>query len=259
MLRRVSGGVRKWRPAGSDRGFTFLRYNLTVAYHRTNLLVRYGRWSASEAGGALESLGFREGYRVDVDLPEHTWAEAPMFHHILVFNTGHWWYAPSKFDPIQSPMLFFEKGMAVLPPVLPEHGMDMALKHMILYVEKRMGVHGIKFFRTQSPRHFEGGDWNEGGSCRRTQPLSPEQVEELFSLENKGTNMEARLVNQHLYKALEGSSFHILDTTTMSEYRADAHPSTAGGKKHEDCMHWCLPGLTDSWNDLLVTTLENLQ
>lgn len=196
---------------------------------------------------------------MDVDVPEHTWAEAPSFHHILIFNTGHWWYAPSKFDPIQSPMLFFEKGMPVSPPVPPELGMDMALKHVILYVEKRMRADAIKFFRTQSPRHFEGGDWNAGGSCRRTQPLFPEQVEELFSPENNGTNMEVRLVNQHLYKALNGSGFHILDITYMSEFRADAHPSTTGGKKHEDCMHWCLPGVTDSWNDLLVANLEIMQ
>lgn len=33
-----------------------------------------------------------------------------------------------------------------------------------------------KFFRTQSPRHFEGGDWNEGGSCRHVQPFSHQQV-----------------------------------------------------------------------------------
>ncbi|PKU86585.1 hypothetical protein MA16_Dca023791 [Dendrobium catenatum] len=42
MLRKVYvGEVRKWRPAGADRGFTFVRNNLTVAYHRTNLLARY--------------------------------------------------------------------------------------------------------------------------------------------------------------------------------------------------------------------------
>lgn len=34
----------------------------------------------------------------------------------------------------------------------------------------------MKFFRTQSPRHFEGGDWNLDGSCRRTQPLLPHEV-----------------------------------------------------------------------------------
>lgn len=42
-LKRVSGDVKKWRPAGADRGFTFLKYNLTISYHRTNLLARYGR------------------------------------------------------------------------------------------------------------------------------------------------------------------------------------------------------------------------
>ncbi|KAL5988317.1 Protein trichome birefringence-like 13 [Asimina triloba] len=237
-LKRASGEVRKWRPVGADRGFTFLQYNLTVSYHRTNLLVRYGRWSASGDGGALESLGYREGFRVDVDVPDSSWANAPGFHDILILNTGHWWWAPSKFDPIQSPMLFFEKGSPVLPPIPPQHGLDMALRHMILFVESMTRPSAIKFFRTQSPRHFEGGDWNEGGSCGRVEPLLPEKVEQLFRVENNGTNVEARLVNQHLFRALKGSSFRILDITHMSEFRADAHPSTAGGKKHDDCMHW---------------------
>lgn len=195
---------------------------------------------------------------MDVDVPDHTWAEAPRFHDILIFNTGHWWLAPSKFDPVRSPMLFFENDSPVLPPVSPELGLDMALKHMILYVE-RIGTDAAKFFRTQSPRHFEGGDWNTGGSCRRIQPLLSGQVEKLFHMESNGTNVEARLINQHLYKALNGSSFHILDITHMSEFRADAHPSTTGGKKHEDCMHWCLPGLTDTWNDLLVAHIEDMR
>ncbi|XP_020095167.1 protein trichome birefringence-like 13 [Ananas comosus] len=258
MLTGASGEVKKWRPAGADRGFTFLRYNLTVAYHRTNLLVRYGRWSASPNGGSLESLGYKQGYRVDVDVPEHTWAEAVRFHHILIFNTGHWWWAPSKFDPVQSPMLFFENGVPVIPPIPPPLGMDKALKFMISYVEKAASTNTIKFFRTQSPRHFENGDWNKGGSCPRVEPLSPDKAEELFSLENNGTNVEARLVNQHLFKALEGTSFHVLNITRMSEFRADAHPSTTGGKKHVDCMHWCLPGLTDTWNDLFAALLDSL-
>ncbi|XP_040381596.1 protein trichome birefringence-like 13 isoform X2 [Oryza brachyantha] len=175
MLRGASREVRKWRPAGADRGFTFLNYNLTLAYHRTNLLVRYGRWSANPNGGPLESLGYKQGYRVDVDIPEQTWAKAPSFHDVIIFNTGHWWWAPSKFDPVQSPMLFFEKGIPVLPPLLPPAGLDLALKHMIIFVNKAMRPNGVKFFRTQSPRHFEGGDWNEGGSCQRDKPLSAEE------------------------------------------------------------------------------------
>lgn len=85
------------------------------------------------------------------------------------------------------------------------------------------------------------------------------QVEELFALKNNATNVETRLVNQHLYKALKSSTFHVLDITHMSEYRADAHPSTSGGKKHDDCMHWCLPGLTDVWNDLFIAQLKRVK
>ncbi|CAA0807424.1 Protein trichome birefringence-like 13 [Striga hermonthica] len=257
-LKQVCPEVKKWRPAGADRGFTFLKYNLTIAYHRTNLLARYGRWSANSKSGTLESLGYKEGYRVDVDLPEGTWAEAPSFHDILIFNTGHWWWAPSKFDPVKSPMLFFEEGVPVTPPVAPEAGLDMVLKHMVSFVEKNARPSAILFFRTQSPRHFEGGDWDQGGTCPRLQPLVSKEVEQLFSIKNNGTNVETRLVNQHLYRALEGSNFRILDITRMSEFRADAHPSTAGGKRHDDCMHWCLPGLTDTWNDLFIAQLNAL-
>ncbi|RDY07833.1 Protein trichome birefringence-like 13, partial [Mucuna pruriens] len=259
-LKSVSGGqVKKWRPAGADRGFTFLTYNLTLAYHRTNLLARYGRWSASDNGGALETLGFREGFRVDVDVPESTWVQALSFHDILIFNTGHWWWAPSKFDPVKSPMFFFKNGQPVIPPIRPDQGLDMVLEHMIPYVEEKARSSAVKFFRTQSPRHFEGGDWDQGGSCQRNRPLSIEQVEELFSVKNNGTNVEARLVNEHLFKVLKGSGFIILDITRMSEFRADAHPASAGGKKHDDCMHWCLPGITDTWNDLFIEHLNSIK
>ena len=46
----------------------------------------------------------------------------------------------------------------------------------ILYVEDTARIGAIKFFRTQSPRHFEGGDWDQGGSCPRHEPLTTEQV-----------------------------------------------------------------------------------
>ncbi|XP_076938170.1 protein trichome birefringence-like 13 [Bidens hawaiensis] len=258
-LRRATDEVKKWRPVGADRGFTFLKYNLTIAYHRTNLLARYGRWSANDKGGQLESLGYKEGYRIDVDIPDGTWAEAPSFHDILIYNTGHWWWAPSKFDPVKSPMLFFKNGQPLIPPISPEIGLDLVLRHMISYVEEKARPGTVLFFRTQSPRHFEGGDWNEGGSCKRLQPLSPHEVEKFFSVQNNGTNVETRVVNEHLFEAIKGTAFRLLDITRMSEFRADAHPSSAGGKKHDDCMHWCLPGITDTWNDLFVARLSSIK
>lgn len=48
------------------------------------------RWSANANGGELEALGFKEGYRVDVDIPDSSWENALSFHDILIMNTGHW-------------------------------------------------------------------------------------------------------------------------------------------------------------------------
>lgn len=50
------------------------------------------------------------------------------------------------------------------------------------FVEKTKRPGGILFFRTQSPRHFEGGDWNHGGTCQRLQPLVPREVSHFQSI-----------------------------------------------------------------------------
>ncbi|CAO2827805.1 unnamed protein product [Amaranthus hypochondriacus] len=146
-----------------------------------------------------------------------------------------------------------------MPAIAPDVGLDKVLRQMILYVESKTRRGSIRIFRTQSPRHFEGGDWDQGGFCPRLKPLVSQEVEGLFSVKNNKTNVETRLVNDHLYKALKGSSFHVLNITHMSEFRADAHPSNVGEKKHDDCMHWCLPGITDTWNDLFVAYLDNVK
>lgn len=58
---------------------------------------------------------------------------------------------------------------------------------------------------------------------------------------------------------------YMLDITTLSAMRKDAHPSiysgdTSTGQKADpngtpDCTHWCLPGLPDTWNQLFYTAL----
>lgn len=60
----------------------------------------------------------------------------------------------------------------------------------------------------------------------------------------------------------------LLNITQLSEYRKDAHtqiykkqwsPLTpeqlANPRSYADCIHWCLPGLQDTWNELLYAKL----
>lgn len=64
------------------------------------------------------------------------------------------------------------------------------------------------------------------------------------------------------------TNFKLLDTTGMSLLRPDGHPGPyrhpnpfAGVKDRSsvqnDCLHWCLPGPIDSWNDVMVETILN--
>lgn len=72
-----------------DTWLLLLSVSNSNIYLTLTLAVLY-RWSATGNGSLLESLGFREGYKIDVDVPEGTWVEAPNFHDVLIFNTGHW-------------------------------------------------------------------------------------------------------------------------------------------------------------------------
>ena len=57
----------------------------------------------------------------------------------------------------------------------------------------------------------------------------------------------------------------LLDIAAMSEYRKDGHPSVYSNDFNRqqrknpvqfgDCSHWCLPGVPDTWNELLYATL----
>lgn len=67
---------------------------------------------------------------------------------------------------------------------------------------------------------------------------------------------------------LGGSPMRLLDTFDLSLLRPDSHsgpfrtfhPFDEQGRKKpnvvNDCLHWCLPGAIDAWNDLLMYMLD---
>ncbi|KZV29713.1 hypothetical protein F511_05807 [Dorcoceras hygrometricum] len=48
----------------------------------------------------------------------------------------------------------------------------------------------------------------------------------------------------------------LLDVTNLSLLRKDGHPSIYGfgGEAGLDCSHWCLPGVPDTWNQILYSS-----
>lgn len=61
-----------------------------------------------------------------------------------------------------------------------------------------------------------------------------------------------------------GLDVQMLNITQLSQYRKEGHPSIyrkqwdvlteeqlANPSSFADCIHWCLPGVPDVWNELL--------
>ena len=50
---------------------------------------------------------------------------------------------------------------------------------------------------------------------------------------------------------------YLLDITLLTQLRKDGHPGRYATKslKLNDCSHWCLAGVPDTWNQLLYAAL----
>lgn len=99
-----------------------------------------------------------------------------------------------------------------------------------------------------------GTEWNDTDSatCKgQTQPVSG-------STYPGGLPPATTVVNQVLAKM--SSPVTLLDITLLSQMRKDGHPSVYGfgGNEGNDCSHWCLGGVPDTWNELLYAILVTI-
>jgi hypothetical protein len=99
-----------------------------------------------------------------------------------------------------------------------------------------------------------GGDWNTGGSCHKeTLP----DVTPVTSLQEWADLLQPvnDFLGDHLRPKLHG--VNMLNVTQMTAQRKDGHlsvylsPSRPAPRYKQDCSHWCLPGVPDTWNELL--------
>ncbi|CAI0455622.1 unnamed protein product [Linum tenue] len=116
--------------------------------------------------------------------------------------------------------------------------------------------------RTFSPSHFENGLWNTGGTCNRTGPARELEIDsgrDVYEVRDKQVEEFQRVRK----KVKKGKKFGVLDITRVMRVRPDGHPGLFWGnqwmKGYSDCVHWCLPGPIDVWNDFLQAILTRLR
>lgn len=106
---------------------------------------------------------------------------------------------------------------------------------------------------------ISGKEWNaskENSNCNgETQPISG-------SVYPGGPIAAATILKEILSNTSKPVT--VLDITLLSQLRKDGHPSIYGAnnngtniKNGNDCSHWCLAGVPDTWNQLFYALLIN--
>lgn len=101
------------------------------------------------------------------------------------------------------------------------------------------------------PLDFSGKEWGEprARNCRG-------QSEPLEGAEYPGPANSGEEIVKIVLGSIQDKAY-LLDVTLLTQLRKDGHPSTyAGpGSRYVDCSHWCLPGVPDTWNEILYAVL----
>ncbi|KAL5863039.1 hypothetical protein ACOSQ3_000553 [Xanthoceras sorbifolium] len=223
--------------------FKFVDYKCTVEYYVSHFLVHEGKARVGQK--RVQTL------RIDsIDRGSSRWRGAD----ILIFNTAHWW----THYKTKAGINYYQEGDKVHPRLDVSTAFRRALTTWASWLDKHIKPSKTRvFFRNSAPSHFRGGQWNSGGHCREaTRPLN-ETSSFIYP--------EKNVIAEEVIKQMK-THVTLLNITSLSECRIEGHPSRYGRKPDkqfsssgEDCSHWCLPGVPDTWNELLYFHLQSKQ
>ncbi|KAG0492116.1 hypothetical protein HPP92_005514 [Vanilla planifolia] len=240
------------------RTWYFANHNFTLAMIWAPLLVKADIFEDDDGKAKSE-------IQIHVDVLEEKWTSQYSKYDYVIFSGGQWF--------LKTMVVWESNGIVgchnCKNSSIKEIGVDypyrMALR--LAYQFMTSSKHKpLVFFRTWTPDHFEYGEWFSGGICNRTSPYNEEQYTGK-PVDHVMMRIEMEEFEKATATAEEGGArLKLLDTFHLSLLRPDGHPgpyrtfdpfgkgkSTA--KVQNDCLHWCLPGPIDTWDELIMKML----
>ncbi|XP_031372746.1 protein trichome birefringence-like 16 isoform X2 [Punica granatum] len=214
-------------------------------FPETNTTILY-YWSASLCD--LEPINPKNHsteYAMHLDRPPSFLQRFIPRFDVLVLNTGHHW---NRGKLNANRWVMYVGGKRNTDRKIAEIGRakNLTIHSIVKWVDSQLPKYPrLKaFYRSISPRHFVGGDWNTGGSCDNTNPMSiGKEVSQ-----DESSDYSA-------WSAVRGTKVKLLSITGLSLVRDEGHISRfsiKGTPGVQDCLHWCLPGVPDTWNEILA-------
>ncbi|PIA59569.1 hypothetical protein AQUCO_00400450v1 [Aquilegia coerulea] len=247
----VPPALKSMHTNGSLITFKAIEYNATVEFYWAPLLVE-----SNSDDPVNHRLPDRIVRAQAIEKHARYWTDAD----ILVFNSYLWWKRPKMKILWGS----FEGVDGIYKEVEMLRSYEMALKTWSEWLEIHVNRTKTQlFFVSMSPTHFWGDEWgnSEDQNCfNETMPITKE------GYWGRGSNPKMMNIVEDTVDELKvrGLNVQILNITQLSEYRKEGHPSIhrkqwdqltqdqlSNPSSYSDCIHWCLPGVPDTWNELL--------
>ncbi|KAL5582011.1 hypothetical protein UlMin_014453 [Ulmus minor] len=235
--------------------FLYKKYNFTLASFWSPYIVK-----AIETSPNGPTYNRLMNLYLDQANPEWS-SQIEQFDYVII-SAGRWFFGPQ---------IYYQNGHVVgchlchkndIKNLTMFYGYRRAFREAFKTLLSLESYKGVTFLRTLSPAHFENGEWNKGGECKRTEPASRSEAK------LTGADLELYLSQVEEVRAAEregrkrGLKFRLMDISEVMVVRGDGHPNHFRHWPHEnvtiaDCVHWCLPGPIDTWNQILFQMLKD--
>ncbi|XP_041989553.1 protein trichome birefringence-like 19 [Salvia splendens] len=251
LLSKVANPVDMSEPLDQNQRYEYREEDFNISMFWSPYLVKTEKTDPNDE---------RRPFKLYLDEPDLHWASQIALFDYVVISAGHWFFRPTYFHL---------RGRLAGCLYCPEPNVT----HLTAYFSYRHAFHtafraineagfrGVAFLRTYAPSHFEGAAWDKGGDCVRRRPYRRSEVElEDYGFQLYLIQLEELRVAQE--EGRSGGTFKLFDATVAMLLRPDGHPSRYGHWPVEnqtfanDCVHWCLPGPIDAWNDFLHQLLK---
>lgn len=216
-------------------GVRFGSFNFTVEFYRSVFLVQPGKLLRWHAPKRVKST-----LKLDVlDVINHEWSSADY----LIFNTGQWWVPGKLFET----GCYFQVGNSLRLGMSIPAAYRVALETWASWIEKSIDPNKTRvLFRTFEPSH-----WSDHRSCNVTKYPTPDT-------QGRDRSIFSEMIKEVVKNMTVPVS--VLDVTSMSAFRSDGHVGLwSDNPLVPDCSHWCLPGVPDIWNEILLFFLFRQQ
>ncbi|CAA0839432.1 Protein trichome berefringence-like 7 [Striga hermonthica] len=211
-------------------GVRFSTFNFTIEFYRSVFLVQHN-WAPKNVPRRVRST-----LKLDkLDDISKEWIDSD----ILIFNSGQWWVPGKLFGT----GCYFQVGESLKLGMPIAKAYRTALQTWASWVDRMINPDKTHiFFRTFEPSHWRNLTL---GECEVSQlPLSEVEGKDYSPF----SDTVFEVVNTMIVPVT------VVHVTPMSAFRSDAHVGTWSDRPSlSDCSHWCLPGLPDVWNEIVLS------